>query len=91
MTQLRASASGIWLIADAHGGAVICVANSVANGKIRRQTRFRRVYVQSAAGDAGESIGAAFAARQKQGGKRSFRIDHAYWEPHFDATEIANL
>src|SRR6185437_16637341 len=36
-----------------------CAANSVANGKIRRETGFRRVYVQSAAGDAGGAIGAA--------------------------------
>ena len=35
--------------------------NSVANGKVRRATSFRRVYVQSAAGDAGGAIGAAFA------------------------------
>jgi carbamoyltransferase len=33
--------------------------NSVANGKIRRVTPYRRVYIQSAAGDAGGAIGAA--------------------------------
>jgi carbamoyltransferase len=37
-----------------------CAMNSVANGKIRRVTPFRRVYVQSAAGDAGGAIGAGF-------------------------------
>ncbi len=36
-----------------------CAMNSVANGKVRRMTPFRRVYVQSAAGDAGGAIGAA--------------------------------
>ena len=36
-----------------------CAMNSVANGKIRRQSPFRRVYIQSAAGDAGGAIGAA--------------------------------
>ena len=30
-----------------------CAMNSVANGKVRRMTPFRRVYVQAAAGDAG--------------------------------------
>src|SRR5207248_3327206 len=30
-----------------------CGMNSVANGKVTRQTPFRSVYVQSAAGDAG--------------------------------------
>src|SRR5208337_5192904 len=38
-----------------------CAMNSVANGKVRRMMPFRRVYVQSAAGDAGGAIGAAFA------------------------------
>ncbi|MCB1484915.1 MAG: carbamoyltransferase, partial [Hyphomicrobiaceae bacterium] len=36
-----------------------CAMNSVANGKIVRQSPFKRVYVQSAAGDAGGAIGAA--------------------------------
>jgi carbamoyltransferase len=36
-----------------------CAMNSVANGKVKRSTPFRRVYVQSAAGDAGGAIGAA--------------------------------
>ena len=36
-----------------------CAMNSVANGKIYRNTPFKRLYVQSAAGDAGGSIGAA--------------------------------
>ncbi|MBK8907416.1 MAG: carbamoyltransferase [Rhodospirillales bacterium] len=36
-----------------------CAMNSVANGKVRRMTPFKRVYIQSAAGDAGGAIGAA--------------------------------
>ena len=36
--------------------------NSVANGKVLRQSPFKRVYVQSAAGDAGGAIGAAIFA-----------------------------
>ena len=47
--------------------------NSVANGKVRRMTPFRRVYVQSAAGDAGGAIGAAFALWHKLGGARVLR------------------
>src|SRR6185295_8932466 len=68
-----------------------CAANSVANGKVRRQTRFKRVYVQSAAGDAGGAIGAAFAVWHNQGGARSFVMDHAYWGPHYSADEVAAL
>jgi carbamoyltransferase len=36
-----------------------CAMNSVANGKVLRQSHFKRLYVQSAAGDAGGAIGAA--------------------------------
>ncbi len=68
-----------------------CAMNSVANGKIRRTTPFRHVYVQSAAGDAGGAIGAAFAVWHKLGGARSFVMDHAYWGPQFSPAEIAAL
>ena len=68
-----------------------CAMNSVANGKVRRMTPFRRVYVQAAAGDAGGAIGAAFALWHKLGGKRSFIMDHAYWGPHFDRGETERL
>jgi carbamoyltransferase len=68
-----------------------CAMNSVANGKIRRMTPFRRVYVQSAAGDAGGAIGAAFALWHKRGGARSFVMDHAYWGPQFNQADIAGL
>jgi carbamoyltransferase len=68
-----------------------CAANSVANGKVRRMTPFKRVYVQSAAGDAGGAIGAAYAVWQQAGGKRSFVMDHAYWGPQFSSADIAAL
>jgi carbamoyltransferase len=65
-----------------------CAMNSVANGKVRRMTPFRRVYVQSAAGDAGGAIGAAFALWHKLGGDRSFVMDHAYWGPQYSSADI---
>jgi carbamoyltransferase len=68
-----------------------CAMNSVANGKVRRMTTFRRVYVQSAAGDAGGAIGAGFAVWHKVGGARSFVMDHAYWGPQFSMREIQTL
>ena len=79
--------SGLRNIALAGG----CAMNSVANGRVRRLTPFRRVYVQSAAGDAGGAIGAAFAVWHAQGGARSFVMDHAYWGPRFTRDEIAAL
>src|SRR5215831_5974324 len=68
-----------------------CAMNSVANGKVRRNTSFRRVYVQSAAGDAGGAIGSAFAVWHKLGGARSFVMDHAYWGPQFEAEVVDAL
>jgi carbamoyltransferase len=68
-----------------------CAMNSVANGKVRRVTPFRRLYVQSAAGDAGGAIGAAFAVWHELGGARSFVMDHAYWGPQFGAADIRAL
>lgn len=80
---------------DQHGSKSICLAggcamNSVANGKVRRQSGFERVYVQSAAGDAGGAIGAAMVAWHQGGGARNFTMNHAYWGPSFDEDEIAS-
>ena len=68
-----------------------CAANSVANGKVRRMTPFRRVYVQSAAGDAGGAVGAAFTVWRKLGGPKSFVMDHALWGPGYSDDELADL
>ncbi|MBK7137363.1 MAG: carbamoyltransferase [Rhodocyclales bacterium] len=76
-----------------HGLAAVAVAggcgmNSVANGRIALKTPFRQVYVQSAAGDAGGAIGAAFDVWHRLGGERRFWMDHAYWGPGFDPEKI---
>lgn len=68
-----------------------CAMNSVANGKIYRNTPFKHVYIQSAAGDAGGAIGAAFAVWHKSGGARGFVMDHAYWGPQFSDAEFQAL
>lgn len=67
-----------------------CAMNSVANGKVRRKSPFRNIYIQSAAGDAGGAIGAAYAAWfGLEGNSNSrFRMDHAYWGPSFSNDEI---
>ncbi len=68
-----------------------CAMNSVANGKIYRNTPFKKIYIQSAAGDAGGAIGAAYSVWHKQSNKRSFVMDHAYWGPRFGNDEIRDL
>src|SRR5262245_37922969 len=45
-----------------------CAMNSVANGKVMRLSPYRRLYVQSAAGDAGGAIGAAIHVWHQLGG-----------------------
>jgi carbamoyltransferase len=86
----------------AHWGALarktgeksLCLAggvafNCVANGKIFDHSPFERVYVQPAAGDAGLSVGAAFAVNhQILGRPREFVMDHAGWGPQFSPQEI---
>jgi carbamoyltransferase len=69
-----------------------CAMNSVANGKIYRNTPFRTVYIQSAAGDAGGAIGAAFAVAAERGEtRRPFVMNHAYWGPEFSNSYVVTL
>ncbi len=68
-----------------------CAMNSVANGKILLRSPFKKIYIQSAAGDAGGAIGAAFVIWQRMGRKRDFVMNHAYWGTHFDNAYIQEL
>jgi carbamoyltransferase len=54
--------------------------NSVANGRILRETPFEQLYIQPSAGDGGGAIGAALYGYHMVLGKpRSFIMEHAYW------------
>jgi carbamoyltransferase len=70
-----------------------CAMNSVANGKVYRNTPYKKVYIQSAAGDAGGAIGAAFTAWHGTGAgrRRSFYMDHSYWGPQFSNGQIQEV
>jgi carbamoyltransferase len=68
-----------------------CGMNSVANGKVTLRSPFRTVYVQSAAGDAGGAIGAAFSVWHELGGGRGPVMDHAYWGPSYDEGSMRAL
>ncbi|HEY6169994.1 MAG TPA: carbamoyltransferase C-terminal domain-containing protein, partial [Verrucomicrobiae bacterium] len=64
--------------------------NSVANGKVTRETPFQNVYVPAGAADNGTSFGAAYYVWNRLLGKpRGFVQDHAYWGSEFDATACA--
>jgi carbamoyltransferase len=67
-----------------------CAYNSVANGKITDRTRFTECYLQSAAGDAGGAIGAAYAVWHRSGARTS-QMTHAYWGPSFTDAELSAL
>jgi carbamoyltransferase len=57
-----------------------CAMNSVANGKVTRETPFEHVYIPAGAADNGTSFGAAFYIWNRiLGQPRSFVQDHAYW------------
>jgi len=80
--------TGIKALAFAGG----CAMNSVANGKILERSRFKDVYLQSAAGDAGGAIGAAYSVwHQVLEKPRSFEMRHAYWGPEYSTDEIAAM
>ena len=84
-------------LATRSGQKALCLAggvafNCVANGKIFDATPFERVFVQPAAGDAGLSVGAAFAVQHDILGRpREFVMDHAYWGPRFSPQEIRKV
>ncbi len=63
--------------------------NSVANGKILKNTPFKNLYIQPAAGDGGTSLGAAiFAYNSILDQKRGQVLDTGYLGPSYNTTEI---
>jgi carbamoyltransferase len=66
--------------------------NSVANGRIVRESAFKSVFIQPAAGDSGGALGAALYAHHVLLGKpRRFVMDHAYWGADYTAAETASF
>ncbi len=63
--------------------------NSVANGRIMRETPFENVFIQPAAGDSGGAIGAAlYAYHVIFGQPRQFTLEHAYWGADYSEGEM---
>lgn len=63
--------------------------NSVANGRIIRETPFKDLFIQPAAGDGGGALGAALYAYHGLLGKpRTFILEHAYWGREYTEREI---
>jgi carbamoyltransferase len=69
-----------------------CAMNSVANGKVYRNSPFKRMYLPAAAGDAGGAIGSAFVVANRLGEvKQRFHMDHGYWGPQTTDAEVRAL
>jgi carbamoyltransferase len=63
--------------------------NSVANGRIIKETPFENVYIQPAAGDSGGALGAALYAYHVLLNKpREFVMEHAYWGQEYSIDEM---
>ncbi len=63
--------------------------NSAANGRILRETPFRDVFIQPAAGDSGGAVGAAlYAYHGLLQQPRRFVMTHAYWGAPCDESAI---
>ena len=63
--------------------------NCVANGRVIRETPFKDLFIQPAAGDAGGAVGvAAYIWNTMLRNPRTFVWKHAYWGPEYGKEEI---
>ncbi len=63
--------------------------NSVANGRILRETPFEELFIQPASGDSGGAVGAAlFGYHMVLGKPRQFIMRHAYWGEAHDPADV---
>jgi carbamoyltransferase len=81
---------------DTTGLKKLCLAggvalNSVANGRLLRETPFEDVFIQPAAGDSGGALGAALYAYHGLLKKpRRFVLENCYWGEEYDENEVAD-
>src|SRR5262245_64597930 len=85
-------------LASTHESRNLCLAggvalNGVANGHVLRDGKFRNIWIQPAAGDAGGAVGAALAAyhlefEKPRGIVKRDGMNGAYLGPEFSSSEI---
>ncbi len=79
---------------ELHPSENLCLAggvalNCVVNEKILKQSPFKRIFIQPAAGDAGGALGAAlYMSHTVFNNPRSFEMKHTYLGPAFSDHEI---
>jgi len=87
MTRYLHAQTGLTNLCMAGGVALNCVAN----GRILRETPFKNIFVQPAAGDAGGAVGVAtFLYHTVLGHERKFTWKNAYLGPEFSGEDIRN-
>ena len=63
--------------------------NSVANGRVMRESPFKEVWIQPAAGDSGGALGAAlYAYHVILGQPREFVQEHNYWGAEYSEAQM---
>ena len=76
------------------GQKALCMAGGVAlnsafNGKVLPETDFEEIFIQPAAGDAGNALGAAYYVYHVLlGNPRNFTLENAYTGPQYDNAQI---
>jgi carbamoyltransferase len=69
-----------------------CAMNSVANGKVRENTKFTDVYIQPAAADSGTALGAAYQVwNQVLEQPRGFVMEHGYWGTEYPNADVSSI
>jgi carbamoyltransferase len=90
MTRSLASSTGLRNLCLAGGVALNCVAN----GKVLRDRRFEKIWVQPASGDAGGALGAAYALhhihfdKPRDNPKKKDSMQGSYLGPGFEQAEV---
>jgi carbamoyltransferase len=81
------------------GSENLCMAggvalNCVANGRIKREGPFKRIFIQPAAGDSGGALGAAAIAHKRRTNGKTESLStfrHAYLGPSFSSEEVTSF
>lgn len=85
MANYVQSETGMENLCMAGGVALNCVANS----RVLRETQFKNIFFQPAAGDDGGALGVAFYIWNSiLGNSRRFTFKHPYWGPEYTNDQI---
>ena len=68
-----------------------CAMNSVMNGKILKNTKYKNIYINHSPGDSGGSIGAGMIAIMKKYNKNLKISDNPYLGPEFSPSKIYEI